>query len=191
MLIPKLQTAISCLSFVFISFSPCVFSPSHSFLFSLLFLKLPDSPLIGFTECSLSKYSWIQRNLCFVSVWLNCFLFNELFLLCSNTAESWAHPRPFLAGKQACLLPLTSWEQSLCPIVLPRLGAAVGGGEQTTRYFENDAYLSTCWIQEVKQIKQVDKIQLLGALSQSSLSVYRRLLRAVHSIVNQLRANIE
>lgn len=99
-MILKQQATISSFSFVSISSSPCVFSPSHSFPFSSLFLKLPDPLLIGFIEFSLAKYTWIQGNLCFVSVWIvsslrSCFHFAAKQLSCLLIPGlSWQVNRP-------------------------------------------------------------------------------------------------
>lgn len=85
--------------------------PPAAFPFSL-FPKLVDAQLIGFIEHSLSKYSSIQRNLLFCCGLsdLIVFLFHALFGL------SCAYSRPFLAGKQNFLLPVSSGASGPCPL---------------------------------------------------------------------------
>lgn len=135
MLILKLQTTVSGLSFVFIS-SSCVFSLTHRFLFSSLFIKLSDPLLIGFIECSLSKYSWIQGNLCLFSVWLNCFLFSEFFALPQWLSRELSPDLSWQVNRPA-FFHLPAGSRVSAPSFNPGLG--VGADQQITGYFEDNA----------------------------------------------------
>lgn len=95
---------------------------SFVFLFFLCLHSVPSFSLLLIIPKaawpSVNWFHWIQS----IKIQLNSekimfcfsltelfFFFNELFLLCGNRAKWYAYSRPFLAGKQTCLLPLIWW----------------------------------------------------------------------------------